>query len=402
MHKESVPELIRDLEQRDQNIRKLAIYLLGAHGATSADAVLALIRALKDRNAEMRSRAAEALGHTALATQAVPALGQALFDKEPYVRYAAINALKKIGPSAVPVLNQALKNDDGQVRAMAAEILGDLGPVASETTPTLIKALEDKEAVVRASAAAALGKLGSVEDQVIPVLINALGDSEDAVRSSAADALVTIGPPIIPVLIQTLKEGHWHAVQVLGRIGPPAVPALSQLLQEGATIDLKLSAIEALSTIGGSSAISALHEALEDHHGHVGGQAGVVRSSAAIALAHIGSASVPALAHVLLLASDSEDTHVLAAQALGMIGAEARDAVPTLTQTLRGASDPVKWYSIEALANIGPAAHDAVPDLIQVLHGGNYGLRARAAHALEKIGTPDALEALGVYRRKKR
>jgi len=89
--------------------------------------------------------------------QAVPALLQALKDKEWRVRWAAAEALESIGdPQAVPALIQALKNEDLWVRQAAA---GALGKIGVPVVPALMEALKDRDEDVRGAAARALLKL---------------------------------------------------------------------------------------------------------------------------------------------------------------------------------------------------------------------------------------------------
>jgi HEAT repeat protein len=47
-----------------------------------------------------------------------------------------------------------------------------------------------------------------------------------------------------------------------------------------------------------------------------------------------------------------------------------------------------------ALARIGPCAEESVPSLAVALDDGDRYVRGKAAHALKRIGTPDALNAL--------
>jgi HEAT repeat protein len=83
---------------------------------------------------------------------------EALKDKR--LRFGAANALVRIGPAAVPALIEALKDKDRNVRRAAALALGKIGPATKDAVPALIEALKDKESYVRSAAAWALGKIG--------------------------------------------------------------------------------------------------------------------------------------------------------------------------------------------------------------------------------------------------
>jgi hypothetical protein len=61
-------------------------------------------------------------------------------------------------PTAVPPLIRALKDRDGDIRGTVAAVLGEIGDVRAVNP--LIRALQDKDSNVRAAAATALGKIG--------------------------------------------------------------------------------------------------------------------------------------------------------------------------------------------------------------------------------------------------
>jgi HEAT repeat protein len=133
------------------------------------------------------------------------------------VRWAAAEALVKIGTPAVPALIQALGDSDSAVRCAAAWALGDLGD--PQAMPALIQALEDLDEAVRRAAAKALGDLG--DPQAIPALIKALRDRSENVRRAAAEALGKLGDPqAMPALIQALRDSGWDvrraAAEALG------------------------------------------------------------------------------------------------------------------------------------------------------------------------------------------
>ena len=133
--------------------------------------------------------------------QAVPALSQALRDKNSDVRYRAAKALGKIkDPRAVEPLMEALKDEREYVRKVAAEALGERKD--PRAVPALRQALKDKDSDVGCRAAGALWR---IEDPAaVPALTQALKD--EGVRKRAAGALVSIGKPAVPALIKALKD----------------------------------------------------------------------------------------------------------------------------------------------------------------------------------------------------
>ena len=74
-----------------------------------------------------------------------------------------------------------------------------------------------------------------------------------------------------------------------------------------------------------------------------------------------------------------------AAEALGRIGPEAKAAVPELIQALKDENWHVRQYAAETLGGIGRAAKAAVPALAQALKDEDSDVRESAAEALEKI-----------------
>jgi HEAT repeat protein len=94
---------------------------LDYHGRTMAE----WENDLTESVTEVRRRAARALAH--FGARAVPTLVQALEDREPSVRSAAIRALGRIGPEArdaLPALVRATEDENDSVREAAAKTLG--------------------------------------------------------------------------------------------------------------------------------------------------------------------------------------------------------------------------------------------------------------------------------------
>jgi HEAT repeat protein len=142
-------------------------------------------------------------------------------------------------PPAVEKLLAAIQ-DPGS-RWMAVVALGELGPAARDAVPALAEALEDRELSVRWDAAKALGKIGAAAARAVPALTAVLHEQDDAiVRQRAVVALGEIGPAAraaVPALIGVLKESAQHldehAGEALVRIGSAAVPALIEATKDG-------------------------------------------------------------------------------------------------------------------------------------------------------------------------
>ena len=94
------PDLIADLKSAPDKERLIAVRLLPRRKGQAAQVVPALIDALKDRDGDIRRSAALGLGHLGgSAQEAVPALRAVQSDRDARVREAAGLALSRIDPS---------------------------------------------------------------------------------------------------------------------------------------------------------------------------------------------------------------------------------------------------------------------------------------------------------------
>jgi hypothetical protein len=111
---------------------------------------------------------------------------------------------------------------------------------------------------------------------------------------------------------------------------------------------------------------------------------------AAKALASMGKVALPSL--VEALGSEDRAIRLGAAQALGMMGAEAKDAMPVLVQTAHS-DEQLATVLIGTLAANAPTAEYSVPLFIRFVKGPGQYTRLAAIAALERMG-PAAAEAI--------
>jgi HEAT repeat protein len=425
--KEAVPALIRTMEDKSSNVRRSAAEALGQIGPEAKNAVPSLISALGNQNWRVREGAAKVLGRFGPeAKEAVPALIIALGDNSHDVRMSAAEALGKIGPEAkeaVPALLRTLgyKSRSGRINRLAAEALGKIGPEAKNAVPSMISALGNQNWRVREGAAKVLGMFGPEEaKEAVPALMRALGDEMWLVREAAAEALGKFGieaKDVVPALIIALGDEIWKvrrtAAEALGKFGPEAkdaVPALfAALVDENSQVSK--SAAEALGNIV-KKAVPARNLALGDEHKDVvpalllralGNEIGLVRKDAVPALIRalgaaeapgkIGKPAVPALIRVLENKHKKLYIRQSAAEALGKIGHEAREAVPALLRVL--GNKVLGQSAAVALIHIGHETKDAVPALIRALKNKSLSVRKSAVKALGKFGS-EAKQAVPV------
>jgi hypothetical protein len=165
-----------------------------------------LADALQSRDISIRFWAVQELRSKGpLAKSAVPALAQALNDKQ-MISWPAADALAKIGPDAapaIPALVAAIEREQGKGKTsetggegpstfswLAGEALAGIGPASIDALVTLL-AHEDR--FVRMTAAHAVGKLGPQAQNAAPALHQALNDDDETVRRYARVALNRIG-----------------------------------------------------------------------------------------------------------------------------------------------------------------------------------------------------------------
>ncbi len=305
--------------------------------STGARAVPALIDSLTNKDEKVRIAAAQALAE--IGPSAAPAvaqlLDQALHDPVQYASTEAARALKTIDLAAARQIMTAylpaLKDDDVQARRKACVVLGGLGPVAKPAVPDLVSALNDADDTVRMHAVGALGEIGIPATLVIPALTKGLHDPAQAVRHRALSQFAFSIPPTEAV-----------------------TPHLKQLLED------KDRGIATLA----QSALNSPHRQAKDRISVYVTmlQMGGANDYALLQLARLGPEAAGTLSAVIPVLKDKRPLYrYLAAEVLGAIGFDAKDAVPALIVALHDI-DPIVQIGVEdALEAIGtPEAHQAV------------------------------------------
>ncbi|MBW4522138.1 MAG: HEAT repeat domain-containing protein [Scytolyngbya sp. HA4215-MV1] len=210
------------------------------------EAIAQLLSLLKDEDASVRSRAAEALVNLGNASSAVvQALLSLLKDEASDVRYraaAALGNLSNASSAVVQGLLSLLKDEDSDVRSRAAAALGNLGNASSAVVQGLLSLLKDEDSDVRYRAAASLVNLGNASSAVVQGLLSLLKDEDASVRSRAAEALVNLGNASLAVvqgLLDLLQDPQdyvrfraAHSLGNLGNASSEVVQGLLGLLQD--------------------------------------------------------------------------------------------------------------------------------------------------------------------------
>jgi len=392
------------------------------------------LKALKHSDPDVRLNAAQLLCDLGpVAKFAIPALHEQLkVEKITVVRVKVAEALWKVEKPAartlLPALLEALTDKDQTARANAANVIGQLGPAAKSAVPNLAKLLQDKDLTVRVEAALALGEIGPAAKAAVPALLETLKSPEVVfLEPFVLGTLGKIGADAVPDLKATLTAKEYRqrrgAAYALGLIGPPAADAVKPLgkMLQAPEADLRSLAARALGKIGkdAEETLPLLQELLADKEPGPRIQAAAaywligglpigmpvlvqalkdedvkVREQACKALVELsGSKRVPPpTALQSALADSAPSVRALAAEALGKIGNDATHLLPALRKAFKDTDGTVRASAAIAVWRIEPKAKDVVPALTAWLSDKDQQLRKVAAAALGEIG-PDARPA---------
>lgn len=128
-------------------------------------------------------------------------------------------------------------------------------------------------------------------------------------------------------------------------------------------------------------------ELIEDLHSNIDWK----RHIAAVELGHLGAGAALAIPDLeLLLGDEIQAIRAAAALALARIGSYSDTMVDPLLEVLQAANDHDKFLVVKALGLIGPDARLAIPLLQRELQTGHMEVKEAAREALQKIGSGDS------------
>ena len=422
----AVEPLIDVLDNMDEmkSIRAAAALSLGA--LKDERASVPLLTALSDENAEIRWRAAGALGNLR-DVKAIPRLSEIVEDPlEPdNVRNAAVAALGNIGnKTAEAVLIRALDSRIGNISKNAIIALGKL---ESETAiPKLIAILEDKRIVLNASTAAlanasartkaaiALGEIGGTRaaEAVAKRLVDdteyivALEDAanrkaiavDDLKRNWSWEVFVNAAkkldlPAYVAPKMAARTEDEWENHQVrnaamvaLGRCKSADVTLdVSQLKQRLADPDVEIRKATALSI--GQAGISELIPELVQI---MQGETEIDKDTRRAATQGLGELADETTTAALIAVMNNDDNHVEirrdASRALGKIGTDK--AVTALVEKLTALHEAriTRGFRLDAIKALGEAKNQKAVSLLElILQDQDAEIHFQAAAALFEI-----------------
>ena len=258
LHREAVRSVLIDLalDVVGETADRLT-YFFSSLGFVQEELIL-----LRSKKWWIRAQAARHL-RLLRARRGIPLLTIALEDKNPDVRYEAIQALVQLQgveslrailrvtrrlsrwraielsiivmqfkSAAVPYLVEALKSSDQSIVLFSIEMLAAIGFVSAvEPLRALLK--EYPSSVVQAKAAEALGRLG--DERAEEVLLRMVGSAHPHLRFKVVEALGRIGSPAaVPVLVEHFLKGQLaekiitaRAIAELGEAGANTIRSLA-------------------------------------------------------------------------------------------------------------------------------------------------------------------------------
>lgn len=324
---------------------------------------------------------------------------RAFADEDEKVQESAVSAVTIIGEAAVDPLILSLQNINKNVRKNSAKSLGLIA--SQKAVDPLLQSLEDEEIEVREEAAFSLNKIGT------PM---AVGAFTDYVKRS------------LPEMMDNLKRDDpvikLKTVTAIGRMGPlasDAVPALTTCLSDPSP-EIVRAALEALKLINTPEA----EEAIQNYH-HLQAklkeaEEAKLKAETKVKKEEVNPTDLSAflrdspLKNKPKITDDTEEEKKTSFIPLGNVLSDLRKSVKGSKKSKsileddlyqkfhKNLSDPdprLRSQGADGLGNMGADAENAVPDLARLLNDSDFFVRLTAKVALENIGTPEALEAIG-------
>jgi HEAT repeat protein len=296
----------------------------------------------------------------------------------------AQTAIRELGTNGIPSLLRMAEAHDPPIKLKLVALVRRQNFVRFSFTSS---GLDHERAVIGFSA------LGPAASNAVAHLVNILTTRPPACRDVAAKALGTIGPAAasaLPALCSGLSSTNGslrrECALALGQIhAEPArsIPALIKTLDDPG---LRWAGIEAIGKFGAAAkpAVPALTQICD------GG--GREASSAATALGMIGpdaSQAVPSLVRGLANADLDMEFRLQCILALGRIHSLPELVVPALVQsineTLNDTDVRIRASSATALGRFGPDARQATSLLTTLLQDSNRNVRLAATNAWHLI-----------------
>jgi predicted Zn finger-like uncharacterized protein len=374
----AIPSLVKALADKDDDVRQFAGDALKSIGSPHADQVPRLLGYLDLPSADARAYVLAAITLLGGSEDAVAPVLKATEDQDAKVRQQAMRALGKLAQTgtlpekgARPPLDKGLRDADRRVRRSAAEaITTDLASVKADV-PNLRELLKNKEPEVGAAAAAALGRLGEKAKPAGPDLIAALAADDNNLRRACFVALKSIGADPV-ALVPHLRGGikaedadvRRAALEAAGQAGPAAkdlVPAIADAVSDP---EARPAALTALKLIGPDAA----REGANVVAGLLANDK-PLRLDALLTLEQmkVNGSVVEVIAPKVLDVFADEDREPVKEKAATVLSRMGKHVLPPLLQGLNNPSPKVRRGAAQSLGAMGGEAKAALPTLQRAL-----------------------------------
>jgi HEAT repeat protein len=398
--------LIRALRDRRADVRVSAAHLLRRVDPENRLAVKELSSALRDGEADVRNEAALSLaylgqaplnarrvGDPIVGDVHIPALQALLKDPSERVRLSAALALCRLGQpnnKAIQLLAQGISQELEATRTYAE--FRHLYPIALSTcrhqaalaVPILEKNLEDSRLWVRTHAVEGLEALGPVAHTAIPTLVKAMQDKEEKIQERAAAALAKMGDAAAPALKQALQTGESWLKRIILENLPRDLPPTHLLLDEVERL------LADANPSARGSALSLLVQ-FPERHASLSRKLDQVLDEMHFdpahwpldSLARLGAAAVPYLTRRLI--DPDERVRRAVTSALGAADPGGELVLPALLETLGDPEPEVRAMVLATLGKMGPAAKPVVGRVREAMRDPSTHVAAAACLALWQI-----------------
>lgn len=394
---DALPALLDALRDEDPGVRAAAALAVGTLGEEGEEGVQSLTFAMGKDTEQVRIAAIQALGQIGPpADRAAPQLVDYMLSGDTYLGEAAARALAGIRSADVQEqIVDTLGHGNADLRMMALTAISGYGAQAPEAIPliTQMASSPDERVDVRAAAIEALGQMGSAAREAsMQTLFTILEGPDDSLARKASGALSRMGPEVVPAMIQMTSHESATvrrlAILALMDLDAPADQVLSVYTDrlDDEDPEVVFTSVTALGHLGHDAApsmqeVAALMAELAPrvdytHLWEQGLEEGTL-DPVPDTLVRMGPESVTALQQAL--GHEMPIVRWRAARALGLLGASAEPAVPTLMQAVTDEDVFVRKDAVRALARIGPMG---APAALQALTGEDAFLHVDAVWGL--------------------
>ncbi len=393
----AVNPLIQAIQDEDQSVRWSAVRALGEIGSAARGAVPALIAALEDEDLMVPGSAADALGKIGPdARAAIPALTKRIRKTaDTHAAMALAGIGPEAVPALVSVLGDM--SIVFLTRFEAAEALGSMGESALSAVPALEQALNDRDALVQGAATRALARIRgsgtdggaagqmrsgegapptpSYDGKSVDQWAEWLGSQGDTMWQLYSKDLIEGGASAVPVLLAILGDARQssrirgRAAHTLSSIGAPAAPGLMEFARAK---HHRLSARAIAAQFAHALESEGSEEALTVLSGIIGemmaSNFGEVRAAAMAGLMEFGPDTVKLLPHLIAGTRDPvAAVRHCALLIIGGLGESAADAAEALAACLDGTDRETIELALLSLGMIGPRARVALPAIRRIV-----------------------------------